>query len=356
MKPRNLVRLLVSPSAVLFVAATAPQPLAGTTPVWHRQTAQADSADKKEEKGLPLQPGRTINLSTDEGSWLSLDVSPDGQSIVFDLLGDLYTVPLEGGEATRATSGLAFDGQPRFSPDGKTILFVSDRSGGENLWTIDLETGDTTQITEGNSRGYQSPTWTPDGAYVVASQQETRLGVSKLWMGHVDGGSGVQLIKEPKDRKTMGAAVTPDGRHMWYARRNRSWQYNAQLPQYQLAVYDRETGRTYARSSRYGSAFRPTLSPDGKWLVYGTRHEDQTGLRLRDLATGDERWLVYPVQRDDQESIADRDVLPGMAFTPDSRELVASYGGKIWRVPIDGGEPVQIPFQVDVELEVGPEP
>jgi Tol biopolymer transport system component len=165
----------------------------------------------------------------------------------------------------------------------------------------------------------------------------------------------VQLIKEPKDRKTMGAAVTSDGRHIWYARRNRSWEYNAQLPQYQLAVYDRETGRSYARSSRYGSAFRPTLSPDGSWLVYGTRHEDQTGLRLRDLATGDERWLVYPVQRDDQESIADRDVLPGMAFTPDSRELVASYGGKIWRVALDGGEPVQIPFQVDVALEVGPE-
>ncbi|MCA9736956.1 MAG: amidohydrolase, partial [Gemmatimonadetes bacterium] len=135
----------------------------------------------------------------------------------------------------------------------------------------------------------------------------------------------------------------------------RSWDYNASFPQYQIAVYDRDTGRTYTRSSRYGSAFRPTLSPDGRWLVYGSRFEDQTGLRLRDLESGAERWLVYPVQRDDLESIADRDALPGMSFTPDSRELVASWGGRIWRVPVAGGDPVAVPFRVREEIAMGPE-
>ncbi len=142
----------------------------------------------------------------------------------------------------------------------------------------------------------------------------------------MDGGSGTLLIAEPDDLKTIGPAVSADGRYIWYARRTGDWQYNAQLPQYQLEAYDMETGERYPRSSRYGSAMRPTLSPDGRWLVFGTRHDEHTGLVLRDLETGAERWLAYPVQHDDQESRATLDVLPGMSFTPDSRHFAASWG------------------------------
>ncbi|MEN8376835.1 MAG: amidohydrolase family protein [Gemmatimonadota bacterium] len=318
------------------------------------EAADDEKKDKKKDPPLPLEAAREVQFSTDEGSWISLDVSPDGSTIVFDLLGDLYTLPMEGGTATQLTSGMAFDEQPRYSPDGTEILFVSDRSGGDNLWTIDVATGDTTQLTKGNDRNYMSPAWTPDGQYVVASRGESRLGVVQLWLGHVDGGSGQTLLGEPDNLKTAGAAVTPDGRQIWFARRQDSWDYNAALPQYQLAYYDRETGDVFGRTSRYGSGFRPTISPDGRWLVYGTRHEDETGLMKRDLRTGDESWLAYPVQRDDQESIADRDVMPGMAFTPDSREVVASYGGKIWRVPLDGSPHIPVPFTVDVDLDIGP--
>ncbi|HUF71158.1 MAG TPA: amidohydrolase family protein, partial [Longimicrobiales bacterium] len=247
------------------------------------------------------------------------------------------------------------DGQPRFSPDGSKILFVSDRSGGDNLWTIDVATGDTTQITKGNGNAWISPDWTPDGQYVVASKGETRLGVVKLWIGHIDGGSGVQLHKEPANLKTVGAAVSPDARYIWYARRTNSWDYNASFPQYQLAVYDRDTGRDYTRTSRYGSGMRPTLSPDGRWLVYATRHEDATALRIRDLETGDERWLHHPVQRDEMESIADRDAFPGLSFTPDSREVVTSFGGRIWRIPVQEGDPVEVPFTAAVDVPLGPE-
>lgn len=284
-------------------------------------------------------------------------MSPDGQTVVFDLLGDLYTVPFTGGVATPLTQGMAYETQPRFSPDGSQVLFVSDRNGAENLWVIDVETAVTSQITKGRTSSYESPEWLPDGRYIVASKTTGTTGSSripKLWMWHMEGGSGLQLIDEPDDLRTTGATPTPDGRYIWFAERRRLWQYNAIFPQYQLAVYDRDTGERYTRSSRYGSAFRPTVSPDGHWLVYGTRHEHQTGLRLRDLDTGEERWLAYPVQRDDQESVASSDVLPGMSFTPDSSELVASYGGKIWRVPVDRSAPTEIPFQVAVDLELGP--
>ena len=88
---------------------------------------------------LPLQMARTVSLETSEGTWISLDVSPDGKTIVFELLGDLYTIPIGGGTAARITSGPGFDSQPRWSPDGKRILFLSDRSGAENVWLCDTD-------------------------------------------------------------------------------------------------------------------------------------------------------------------------------------------------------------------------
>ena len=348
-----MLRLSLSPTRLCGFLLLTVALLAHPVAAQEAGGAPPDST-KQKEKPLPLMPARHVAFTTDEGSWMSVDVSPDGTTLVFDLLGDLYTVPLGGGTATPLTHGMAFDSQPRYSPDGMKLLFVSDRNGSDNLWVIDFTKQDTSALTTGKTSRYESPAWMPDGKYVVVTKGEGRFGVGKLWMLHVDGGSGIQLIKEPENLRTLGAAPTPDGRYIWYAQRTGTWQYNAIFPQYQLAVYDRDTGETFTRTARYGSAFRPTISPDGQWLVYGTRHEERTGLILRELATGEERWLAYPVQRDDQESVASRDVLPGMAFTPDSREVVVSYGGKLWRLPVAGGAAVPVPFTIDVDVAVGP--
>ena len=314
-----------------------------------------DGGDESENTGLPLEVDRLVPLDMTEGSWISLDVSPDGETIVFDFLGDLFTIPIAGGDATQLTSGMAFDAQPRFSPDGSRIVYTSDADGGQNVWVMASDGSDPVQLSKGGSNRAESPEWMPDGNYVVAAMGAFRgRGLPKLKLFHVDGGSGTLLISEPDNLKTIGPAVSPDGRYIWYARRNGDWQYNAQLPQYQLEAYDVETGERYPRSSRYGSAMRPTLSPDGRWLVFGTRHDEHTGLVLRDLETGAERWLAYPVQHDDQESRATLDVLPGMSFTPDSRHLVASYGGGLWKLPVAGGAAEQIPFRVRFDLTLGP--
>jgi len=127
------------------------------------------------------------------------------------------------------------------------------------------------------------------------------------------------------------------------------------MSDWQLYVYDRETGRTASRSDRWGSAFRPALSPDGKWLVYGTRHVDTTRVRVRNLDTGDERWLVMNAQRDDIESSSALDTYPGMSFTPDSKFLVATWNGRLWKQPIEGGAAQEIPFQANVVQAMGPE-
>ena len=304
---------------------------------------------------LPLPVDRWVPIDMTEGSWISLDVSPDGETIVFDYLGDLFTIPVAGGPATQLTSGMAFDAQPRFSPDGSRIVYTSDADGGQNIWVRSLDGSEAKQVSKGDSNRAESPEWMSDGDYVVAAMGDFRgRGLPKLKLFHVDGGSGIQPVSEPDNLKMLGPAVSPDGSTIWYSRRTGDWSYNAQFPQYQLEAYDTESGERYTRSSRYGSAIRPTLSPDGRWLVFGTRHDDHTGLMLRDLETGEERWLAYPVQHDDQESRATLDVLPGMSFTPDSAHLVASYGGKIWKLPIAGGKAEEIPFRVQFDLALGP--
>jgi Tol biopolymer transport system component len=337
-------------------------PLCAMLLLWSIQTMaqepkkeeKADSTKKekpKKKRDLPLEVGRRIPIKTDEGTWMSLDVSPDGKTIAFDFLGDIFTMPITGGKPVQFTSGMAFDSHPKFSPDGTKLLFISDRSGGENIWWFALDKKDSMQVTKANIDHYQSAEWTPDGNYIVGSRGTRNL---KLWMFHKDGGSGAQLIDKPDPLKTVEPAFGPDGRYIWFSLRNNAWNYNAQLPQYQLAIYDRETGETERETARYGSAFTPTLSPDGKWLVFGTRHNDQTGLMIRDLKTGDEKWLAYPVQRDEQESIAPLGVLPAMSFTPDSKNVIASYGGKFYSIPVSGGGAVNIPFQMETELQLGP--
>jgi len=318
-------------------------------------TVQSLVAQEPKREDLPLVPTRSLAVDTDEGSWISVDVSPDGRTVVFDLLGDLYTVPISGGTAVQITSGMPFDGQPRYSPDGEWIVFTSDRDGAENVWIQNVRTKEARQITKLRDKTMQSPEWSPDGNYIVVSIGEIVFKPGKLWMFHKDGGTGIQLIKQPENLLTNGAAFGPDGRYLWYAQRNGTWNYNAIFPQFQIAVYDRETGAREVRTSRYGSGIRPTLSPDGKWMVYASRFEANTGLVLREMATGEEKWLAYPVQRDDQEAVGSRDAYPGMSFTSDSRELVATYGGKIWRIPIDGSAPIAVPFRVTTTMAMGPE-
>ena len=325
--------------------------------------SQGDSTQtpKPKKPDLELVATRQITLDTDEGTWISLDVSPDGRTIVFDLLGDLYTMPIAGGEATALTSGLMYDAQPRFSPNGKSIVFTSDRNGGDNVWTMDLATKATHVVTTGKAIRYRSPVWTPDGKYVVVARAAGPIGASKLWMYDKDGGTGFQLIRDPAPLNgavpvsTVGPAFGKDDRYLWFAQRGGAWEYEAGLPQYSILTLDRRTGRRETRANLYGSAFRPALSKDGKYLVYGSRYETQTGLRIRDLETGEERWLAYPVQRDEQESsVSSLDVYPGFAFTPDSKAIVVSYGGKIWRVPVDGSAATNIPFHVATKIELGP--
>ena len=324
--------------------------------------------------GLVLTTERTIDFTTDEVTWLSLDVSPDGRTIVFDVLGDLYTLPIGGGEATRIIGGLSFESQPTWSPDGTTIAFLSDRSGIENVWIADADGSHPRAVTKDGRTNDRpqimaSPAWTPDGQYLVVSKSRPPdPGTFWLYLYHRDGGSGVRVGAPPPPQTSpdapgpppappanrLGAVVSPDGRFIYYAQRTGTFTYNARFPLWQIYRHDRDTGDVSQITNAQGSAMRPVLSPDGTWLVFATRYKTDTALRIRNLETGAERWLVSSVTRDDQESRASRDTLPRYDFMPDGQSIVVPVLGKLQRIDIATGAATPIPFTARVQAEVAP--
>ena len=149
---------------------------------------------KKWDVNNPGGPHKEVSFTVSEGTWMNLDLSPDGKEIIFDLLGDIYSMPVSGGNAKVLRQGLAFEVQPRFSPNGKQILFTSDAGGGDNLWIMDRDGKNAKQVTKETFRLLNNGVWMPDGQYVVARKHFTSgrsLGAGELWMYHTSGGNGL---------------------------------------------------------------------------------------------------------------------------------------------------------------------
>ncbi|NDD64943.1 MAG: hypothetical protein EBZ36_13380, partial [Acidobacteria bacterium] len=213
---------------------------------------------------------------------------------------------------------------------------------------------------------FLSPSWTADGNYVVASKSERGIGAFHVYLWHKDGGGGVSVGPPPPpppapgtdagparpQLNKMGAVASPDGRYIYWAQRTGSFSYNARFPLWQIVRFDRESGETSTITNAQGSAMRPVLSPDGRQLVFATRWETRTALRVRDLQTNQERWLIDNVTRDDQESRATRDTFPGYTFMPDGKSLLVNIGGKIKRVDFATGAATTIPFSAKVEMDL----
>jgi Tol biopolymer transport system component/imidazolonepropionase-like amidohydrolase len=289
------------------------------------------STDSARDRGKPdLGPMRTIEFDIEEGTWTSLDVSPDGRTIVFDLLGDLYTLPIDGGEAKLLLGGRDWDHMPRFSPDGSRIAFVSDRDGNMNVWLIDADGSDPKVLTKERVNKMKSPAWTPDGRFVIAHKSApTGAG---LYMYHVDGGSGFRV----DSANGSGPAFSPDGRFLFFSSGG-------------IQRLDRRTGQSVRLTHGSGGGVRPVVSPDGRHVAYARMHDHENALHLRDLQTGADRMLVRPIT---PRSNGNQDELPGYAFTPDGRAIVLTIAGRIHRVDVASAAVTPIPFLARVSQQV----
>ncbi|HFA49788.1 MAG TPA: amidohydrolase [Bacteroidetes bacterium] len=334
------------------------------------KTDRSPTGDDKQKWDVNNPPGKAwnwhpVNFTTDEGTWMNLDLSPDGQWLVFDMLGDIYKMPVSGGKATPLRQGIAWEVQPRFSPNGKRILFTSDAGGGDNCWVMDADGKNAKQVTKEDFRLLNNGVWI-DENYIVARKHFTSgrsLGAGEMWMYHITGGSGIQLTKRKNDQQDVNEpCVSPDGRYIYFSEDmypGGFFKYNKD-PNSQIFVikrYDREKGETKDIITGPGGAMRPQVSNDGKLLAFIKRVRTKTVLYVYDLETEEEWPLFDGLSKDQQEAWTIFGVYPGFDWMPDDNEIVIYGMGKIWRVPVGLGvekpaKPIEIPFEVDVEMKV----
>ncbi len=342
------------------------------------ESTQEESEGKQSWNVDDVQgPGFEQIIDTREGTWMNLDVSPDGRHIAFDLLGDLYLMPIEGvtdqnpQSLVHLTSGIAWDMQPRFSPDGEYLAFTSDRTGknekgGDNIWTIHIASGELNQITQETFRLFNNPSWSPDGEYIVARKHFTSrrsLGTGEMWMFHrsgIKGGAhaGVQLTSKTNEQKDVNEPVfSPDGKYLYYsedASPGSTFEYdkdsNGQI--YVVKRLELETGKTLNFINGPGGACRPTPSPDGSTIAFVRRVDGKSGLHVFDSESGAVMLLYDDLERDMQETWAIHGVYPGFAWTPDGGSLVFWARGKIWRLNVADTTVHEIPFRVRDTREI----
>lgn len=239
----------------------------------------ADEPTKTWDVNAPPGERRETSIDVRSGTWMSVDVSPDGSHLLFDLLGDIYELPIAGGEAKALTSGMAWDMQPRYSPDGNTIAFTSDRAGGDNLWLMDRNGNAPRQLSKEDFRLLNDPAWHPNGRYVAGRKHFTTrrsLGTGEIWFYNAGGGDGVQVVKRPNEdyQKELGEPTfSPDGKYLYYTQNatpgNRfayAEDVNSQV--FAIKRVDLASGETSSAVSGAGGAVRPTPSPDGRYLAF----------------------------------------------------------------------------------------
>lgn len=318
--------------------------------------AQKKGAKKKKwNVANPGEPSKTVTFTVKEGTWMNLDVSPDGKEIVFDMLGDIYKMPITGGKATLLRGGYPFEVQPRFSPDGQHISFTSDAGGGDNIWIMDKNGKDARQVTKESFRLLNNPAWTPDGQYLVVRKHFTgtrSAGAGELWMYHKSGGKGLMLVKRRNQQKDMNEPwVTPDGRYIYFTQdmtAGNFFQYNKD-PNGQIIIirrFDREKGRVENVLGGAGSAMRPQISRDGKMLAFVRRVRTKTVLYVHNLETGEQRPVFDGLSKDQQEAWSLFGLYTNFNWLPDNQHIIIYGKGKIWKVNTNTIKASEIPFEV----------
>ena len=304
---------------------------------------------------------KSFNLNTNEGTWMNLDVSPDEKTIVFDLLGDIYSMPISGGKATRLRSGLAYEVQPRFSPNGKYISFTSDAEGGNNIWVMTADGKNAKSITKEKFRLLNNAVWTPDGKSLVARKHYTStrsVGAGEMWQYPLSGSAGLKLTKRKNDQQDVNdPSISSDGKYLYYAEDmypGGYFQYNKD-PNKQIYVikqYNFKTGKIKQITGGPGGAARPVISKDGKLLAFTKRIRTKTVLYIHELETGKE-WPIYQeLSKDQQEAWAVFGVYPHFTWLKNNKDIIIWSGGKINKINIDSKQITNIPFQVNEKVKL----
>jgi imidazolonepropionase-like amidohydrolase/Tol biopolymer transport system component len=325
--------------------------------------AQEENEDKWDVLNPPFAT-KPVSIKTDQTTWSSLDISPDGSFMVFDMLGDIYKVSTTGGEAVALTQDFAWNLHPTISPDGSTIAFISDRDGLSNIWTMDLNGADMVQISQEKNNIIHSPKWSPDGEFIVATKgimSSRSIPAGEIWLFHKSGGDGIVIKERVSGKREQNNIADPafshDGRYIYFTQNTvpgAQFEYNRDALKGIFAItrYDRETGEETRFAGGTGGAVVPTPSPDGKYVAFVRRVKNDTALFIKDLDSGVERLLSRELERDMQEGFGSEGYFTYFDWTPDSSAIVYWTGGKFHHLNIESLDSKIIPVSIDATINV----
>lgn len=283
-------------------------------------------------QGLPIKPARTVSFATTEGSYMDVDVSPDGKTLAFTLLGDLYSIPVTGGQAKQLTRGIALNVQPRWSPEGNKIACVSDFSSSWHVNVIDLATGNRSVLgpQEEKLNHYERKiTWVPDGNHIVAMDSVFGLGGGKLGVG-------------VKFKAFLG--FSKDGRKLYG------------IDSSKVYSFDRDTRKRTVLSAfpdfDRADYHNAVISPDARWLCFVKDAGEKRQLIEKDLTTGNDHVLVSSLILNPEHD----ELVPFTHFciTPDSKNVIISYRGKLHSIGLLNASDSIVPFIAQVNCDLGP--
>jgi Tol biopolymer transport system component/imidazolonepropionase-like amidohydrolase len=324
--------------------------------------------DKKADWDVLNPPGerKSITIDTKETTWSNLDVSPDGKTIVFDMLGDLYTMPLDGGKAKALTSDMAWNSEPVYSPDGQSIAFISDRKGGDNIWVMDTDGSNLKQVTKEDKHIVHNPSWSPDGNYLLGKQGHMTgrsIAAGSIWMYHKSGGKGVEVRERLHGKQSQKNVAEPvystDGRFIYYSldgTSGSSWAYNKNAvgSVFQVRRWDLLKGEEETIISGAGGAIRPMPSNNGKYLAFVKRIDNQSALYVKNLRSGIETKVYLGLDRDLQETNGEHGNTAAYSWTPDDKHIVFWAGGKFHKVDVNSNKVKNIPVHVIAQKQITP--
>lgn len=313
----------------------------------------------------PPGPWRDINIETETTTWSFVDVSPDGQTVVFDMLGDIYSMPIAGGEAAALTNGIEWNFQPAFSPDGERIAFISDRDGNDNIWVMDRDGSNLEQVTHETQHNIHNPAWSPDGQWLAArkgSISRRSIPSGEIWLYHIKGGSGVEVVDNPDGKRAQKSiaepAFSPDGSFLYYSQDTSPgwvWQYNKDATAGIFAInrLNLDTGEVETLTGGPGGAVRPTPSPDGKKLAFVKRLPDfNSAIVIRDLESGREDIVYATLERDEQETAGSHGNTTAFEWLPDNRNLVFWTAGRLHRLDTETGDLETLSTRLSITKQV----
>lgn len=359
MKLKSL-RPLLATSALLFWGLA--------NPTWALQESASESANEEQPSKAEwdvLNPPfelSTLEIKSDEVTWSSLDVTPDGKQMVFDALGDIFIVNLSGGQAQPLTQDFAWNIHPAVSPDGNKVAFISDRGGLSNVWTMNIDGSDLRQITKEKNNLIHSPKWSPDGEYLVVNKgimSSRSIPAGEIWLYHRSGGDGIKIKKRVhgnSDQKNIAdPAFSPDGKYLYFTQdisSGSTFSYNRDPLKSIFAItrYDMLKGEEERFVSGTGGAIVPTPSPDGEHLAFVRRVKNKTALFVKDLKNGVEKPVFLELERDMQEGFGSEGYFAYFDWTPDSKHIVFWTGGKFHKLNVADQSLQTIPVSLNTKV------